>query len=80
MTTRKCECCGEEAKYSIEVAIGPNVNPDEDRLYLPNQSYREHKSTDKYLWFCHPCMRFVEDNFRACVAYLKKERGLMFRK
>lgn len=68
---RKCFCCGEAGEHSIAVV------DQEGRLYLPNKEVRL-EGFDADMWFCKPCMRFVEDNFRAAVRYLSEEKGLKY--
>jgi hypothetical protein len=73
----KCICCKGKAIYSVLLAGGPHSDRrNSPRWYLPNQSVREHP-TDvmQEIWFCHPCMRAVEDNLRATIAYLQAEGG-----
>ena len=76
---RPCECCGEEAVSTIQ------VYDTEGRLYLPdtdNMEFEKKSGVESHLRklsLCHPCMRFVEDNFRAVIGYLKNEKGLKFR-
>lgn len=65
----KCECCGEPGKYTIL------VSDTDGRLYLPNQIVREYEDQTRELLLCHKCMRTVEDNFRATIAYLKSENS-----
>lgn len=65
----KCECCGKEAKYTILVA------DTDGRLYLPNQVVRACDNETRELALCHKCMRTIEDNFRATIAYLKNENN-----
>ena len=73
----KCLCCKEEAVYSVLLAEGPNGDRGNGiRYYIPNQSVRESpEGTVKEIWFCHSCMRAVEDNMRATIAYLQAECG-----
>jgi hypothetical protein len=79
----KCYCCQEEAKCSILVSDGSTHQKDKpfepSRVYLPNQLVRERAITDKglinELWFCHECMRKIEDNLRATILYLKTENN-----
>ena len=78
-----CICCDKPGASSIIVAAGIHANGSIDRLYLPNQSVRAAlesgmDGTMHELWLCRPCMRFVEDNFRASIAYLKSEHGLKY--
>lgn len=77
-TNEQCHCCDEEADYSIKVAIGPNGSDGSERIYLPNQSVRESRDELEEMWFCHDCMRFIEDNFRATISYLKEENGTVW--
>lgn len=70
-----CVACRKEAKYSILLAPGVNNKPNETpRYYLPNQTAREHDHQEE-TWFCHPCMRFIEDNLRSAILYLQVENG-----
>ena len=77
-----CVCCKQEAKYSILLAVAPD---DETglRYYIPNQMVRETvvENPDmlgeivRNVWFCHECMRKVEDNLRETIAALQKENA-----
>lgn len=73
MEEQRCYCCGREGRFNILLynTFG--------RLYLPNQS-REEGPPPEIFWFCHPCMRMIEDNFRATVNYLLDNGGPKFRK
>lgn len=51
----------------IELAI------QDDRIYLPNQICRELNENIETIWFCKRCMREIEDNLRATIAYRKSE-------
>jgi hypothetical protein len=78
----KCIGCGQPGKFSIIVAAGPNNNPVEvERLYIPNETVREHIGTgmdvSREAPFCAKCMRAVEDNFRATIMYLQSENNLL---
>ena len=73
----KCDGCGKPAKYSIMLASGPRGDDQPiERLYIPNQSVREIGEQFER-WFCHGCMRALEDNFRATLLYLQTENGLL---
>jgi len=78
MNEKICFCCKKPAEFSILLAYYG------ERFYLPNQNVRELANTDPEIlqefWFCHPCMRTIEDNFRAIVNYLKSQNGPKFRK
>lgn len=70
----KCFTCGQPAEFSIM------LGGDEERFYLPNQHVR--RTAIEYVkeyWFCHPCMRMIEDNLRATIQYLKSDHGQKFR-
>ena len=79
----KCICCNSEGKFSILLTEGTygDQNIRMKRLYLPNQNVREssdeHPDLIKEVWFCHKCMRKVEDNLRATILYLKAENSLI---
>lgn len=80
----KCEGCGRRvAAYGVVVA------DTDGRLYLPCKELAQEDGSGesgegfvhpglRNLQLCHPCKRFLEDNFRACVAYLQTEHGLKF--
>lgn len=79
----KCKSCKKPAKYSILLSAcfsDPNEekNP---RFYIPNQNVREEHTKKGGLinevWFCHDCMRILEDNFRATLLYLQVENELL---
>ena len=70
-----CEGCGTEQNVSIAIEVAETLG----RFYIPNQIARRERINIKELWFCSPCMRFLEDNFRAGIAYLKAEKGLKFK-
>lgn len=78
MESMKCECCSETTTDSVQVADAG------ERLYLPHKQFRvDHSKGEgvfelREFYLCHPCKRFVEDNFRASIAYLKAEKGLKF--
>ena len=80
----RCLGCGKEAKYSILLASGPHgsSNPT-PRWYIPNQAVREADQQHEgfpsatEVWFCHSCMRKIEDNFRATLLYLQTENNLI---
>lgn len=78
--SNRCIGCGQEAKYSILLAAGPHAgsNPT-PRWYIPNQIVREDNDCPSIneVWFCHSCMRMIEDNLRATVLYLQVENGLV---
>lgn len=82
----KCLCCKNEGVFSILLAEGIYADRDDPRWYIPNQSVRELTDADnvsdivKELWFCHPCMRMIEDNLRATIMYLQSEDGLKFQR
>ncbi len=65
----RCECCGKQGKYTIL------VSDTDGRLYLPNQHVRSFGGQTRELLLCHKCMRTIEDNFRATIAYLKSENS-----
>lgn len=77
----RCLCCAATAVYSVLLA--GDLDGPIGRLYLPNQSARQEADET---WFCHPCMRTIEDGLRATVAYLRSEagtpagRGMTFRR
>jgi hypothetical protein len=66
-----CLCCGKEAKYSLKLFRGDEEDGS-PRWYLPNQSRNMVPELLEQVWFCHPCMREIEDNFRATVSGLTK--------
>jgi len=71
-----CLTCGQPVKYSILLA------ETDGKFFLPNQFTRDLPPETANLhetWFCHPCMRMIEDNFRATISYLKQEKGPKFR-
>jgi hypothetical protein len=78
-------CCDKPGKYSIILAVGPEGHDSLEipRLYIPNQAVREEMEKQGGFqvagekWFCHPCMRIVEDNLRATILYLQAENGLL---
>jgi hypothetical protein len=79
---KECVCCKKESEYSILLAVAPD---DETglRYYIPNQIVRntEDENLDLYanvvhaVWFCHECMRKVEDNLRETIATLQKQNA-----
>jgi hypothetical protein len=80
----KCEACGDEAKYTIELAKSSEWDEDMSaeaiRWYIPNQHVREaERETQGHfievVGFCHTCMRTVEDNLRATIAALQARAG-----
>ncbi len=76
-----CITCGNPAKISILLAVGPHGNPENDteRWYLPNQIARQEDHLTE-TWFCSTCMRTLEDNFRATLLYLQVENGMVIPK
>ena len=76
-----CYACGQPATASILLAHGPHSETqsvDPERLYIPNQMVRtEAASADlvEEYWFCHPCIRYIEDNMRSSILYLQAEAG-----
>lgn len=70
----ECTGCGKPGKYSVLLSKTRNdrPGPPEYRIYIPNQLVREH-AKDEEFWFCHDCMRALEDNFRATLLYLQSE-------
>lgn len=79
----KCKACHEPGKYSILLTAGfddPNSEK-HPRFYLPNQTVREENEKKggfiHEVWFCHNCMRALEDNFRATLLYLQAEHDVV---
>jgi hypothetical protein len=72
-----CVGCGKAAKYSVQLAIGPDGDGDEARYYIPNDFARESPMGNlQEVPFCPTCMRSIEDNLRATVRYLQHESGV----
>lgn len=70
-----CVACGEPAKHSIELAVGPEAAGDDARYYIPNQFARSSPMGEVHeVPFCGTCIRVVEDNFRATIRYLQHEK------
>lgn len=64
-TPKVCFTCGNPGDYSILLA-GSN-----ERWYLPNQYARDQESMPlTEIWFCHSCMRKLEDKFRGALEEL----------
>ena len=59
-----CQCCKNPAEYNI-LLFG-----DSERWYIPNQSRDDVPELLEVVWFCKPCMRKIEDNFRATISGL----------
>ena len=79
LTSQECYACGEPAITSILLAHAPHGGEHErqpERLYLPNQAVRTTPNIEDLIseyWFCHPCIRFIEDTMRAAILYLQAE-------
>lgn len=78
----KCLCCNNEGTSQILLAEGSNDDVfEEPRWYIPNQTVREYGvEFIKEVWFCHPCMRAIEDSLRATIMYLEREGGCKFQR
>lgn len=72
--SNECHGCGLPAEYSVLLSKTRNTgqSPPEFRLYIPNQIVRSNEAHEE-VWFCHGCMRSLEDNFRATLLYLQSE-------
>jgi hypothetical protein len=76
-----CICCKRPGEYSILLAEGMGAEGEGIRWYIPNQRVREaigFHDVQREVWFCRSCMRTLEDNFRATIAYLTAEGGSWF--
>jgi hypothetical protein len=75
-----CICCGRQAAYTILIAIGPEADSSTERFYLPNQHVRAAQGAGldpvEARPFCKPCMRAVEDAFRAAISGLQLSHGI----
>ena len=79
----KCICCNNQSKFSVLLAVGSDGESESPRYYIPNQNVRESLAEMpdmmgelvREVHFCHSCMRKVEDNLRATIAYLQKENA-----
>ncbi|NOH03696.1 MAG: hypothetical protein HND47_17905 [Chloroflexi bacterium] len=79
----KCICCNNQGKYSVLLAVGSDGKSESPRYYIPNQTVRASllQMPDMMgevvheVYFCHDCMRKVEDNLRATIAYLQTENA-----
>lgn len=72
-----CICCSRPAKYSIQLAEGPQASRllATPRFYLPNQHARDPSFPPvvKDVHYCANCMRSIEDALRATILYLQAE-------
>jgi len=70
----ECVCCGNPGKFSI-MLVGAHETDEQARIYLPNQNVRDSEdfNVSEETWFCHHCMRVIEDNLRATIMYLRSE-------
>jgi hypothetical protein len=69
-----CIGCGQKARYTIQLAVGPDGDSDDARYYLPNDFTRQSGVDVLHeVPFCRSCMRHAEDNFRATIRYLQHE-------
>ena len=76
----KCICCSKPSRFSIQLCQGSqgNLNDTMPRYYIPNQKHRNESKKHSEIkieevYFCHDCMRKIEDNLRATILYLKNE-------
>lgn len=82
--TQFCEACGAEGRFSILLAAGEHGEGPLEKLtrwYIPNQSFRATDATTwsepEEVWFCHPCMRKIEDNLRATIMSIQADNNLL---
>ena len=75
-----CMCCGRQAAYTILVAVGPEADSSTERLFLPNQHVRAAQGAGndpvQARPFCKPCIRAVEDAFRAAISGFQLSHGI----
>lgn len=75
----QCVCCGEPARYTVEMAIDCDWD-DNEKYLLPNQAARDREAGHddvREVPFCRACMRPVEDAVRATIRDLQfKNRRL----
>lgn len=75
-----CVCCGRQAAYTILVAIDSDADSGKERFFLPNQHVRAAQGSGldpvEARPFCKPCMRAVEDAFRAAISGLQLSHGI----
>jgi hypothetical protein len=70
--TGYCVCCGEKGTHSISLVVAVDTKRGGPRYFFPDISHRDYEpNTIHEVAFCWPCMRELENNFRATIRRLQ---------